>query len=169
MDCAAIAERVAPYLDHELAPAEVVQLEEHLERCTACQALVSGVADQVFVRPRVPRMDDPDVWDAMDRALAREARRIAKDAAPRPTWELRLGVGSALGYAAVLALTVLWGLHNHHEASRAAAQAQALAEQLEQTRLVRIPTTTTPTAIAPRLTPLQATMVAAHTPHRGTF
>lgn len=138
MDCASVADRVAAYLDGELARSERVLFEEHLEGCEACQTLLERV-DAVDLSPPAPeRLGPAPDWSRMDEALARAALAAATAAATAPaargwrrffTWELRVSFPLVAGYAALLALSVFWALANLQRAQLAEGQVDTLAQQ----------------------------------------
>jgi anti-sigma factor RsiW len=147
MDCRQVNERTAPYLDGELAPGEGQQVEEHLTRCPACAALVEALAAQPLGPARPPEAIDETTWGAMDRVLARELdRKGAAGGRPR-FWQREFAVrgSTAFGYAAALALSILWGVHSHREAAAVEREAADLAAALERER--REPAD--PTAVLP--------------------
>ncbi len=180
LTCQDVLDRVAPYLDDELGPAERELLERHLDGCASCRGVVEKVAEQELRPPPVAdaiaaRMGAPDFWASMDARLGSEidARlRSPGGAAPRSftlSWKV------ALAYAAALALALLWGAQAHHETLIARAEAESLARQLERAeRLVDSPQSGVPSApqahgpaVAPHASP--DLELAGYTPHRGTF
>lgn len=141
MDCTTVADRVAAYLDGELARSEQLLFEEHLERCTVCQALVEGVAEVDLRPPPQPRESSaPSFWRRMDLALQAElaaAERPAEAPAQGPRrWthaSLRVSLPLLVGYAALLLLAVLWGAQNLRRAQVAEAQIDAYIESQQAT------------------------------------
>lgn len=143
MDCTAIADRVAGYLDGELARSERTLFEAHLESCERCQTLIEKVsAVDLTPPPPVPATADPAFWASMEGALntAHEAVAVeeanALPARPRGLRglfqrELRVGLPVVIGYAALMLLTVAWALGNLQRAQRAEAVTTDLAQQLE--------------------------------------
>ena len=144
MDCTAIADRVAGYLDGELARSERVLYEAHLESCEACCKLVERVsAVDLSPPPMVAATSQPEFWAPMDAALGREqdAAQVAAAAEEpvRPRGlrglarrELRVGLPVVLGYALLLILSVSWALANLNRAWHAEYASSDLAQQLER-------------------------------------
>lgn len=60
-DCYQIYAQVLPYLDRELAPEDVQQVERHLSACPGCEEHFRFDGDVLrFVKQRVPRAQMPD-------------------------------------------------------------------------------------------------------------
>lgn len=143
MDCNAIVDRIAGYLDGELARSESALFEAHLDTCGDCQKLVERVAAVDLTPPApVAATADPVFWGPMDAALsaehtAHDALVVAEEARPRGVRslvqrELRVGVPVLLGYAALLLLTITWALANLSRAQHAESATTDLAQQLER-------------------------------------
>lgn len=167
MDCTTVADRVAAYLDGELSKSEQLLFEEHLERCTVCQALVEGVAE-VDLRPPPPTREAsaPGFWRRMDVALQSELAAAERPAAPAVPgarrWSqasLRVSLPLLVGYAALLLLAVLWGAQNLRRAQVAEAQIDAYVESQRATIEV------IPEEVAP--VGLDKGQVVTYTTHRG--
>jgi anti-sigma factor RsiW len=113
MNCAELQACVAPLLDGDLDPEEEAEAAAHLEACEACAALVEKLAT-VPLRPAAPPPPaTPDFWDAMDRALAREAERPLGPSERARVWlgaELRIPRAVALVYLVLLLLAFGWHL-----------------------------------------------------------
>lgn len=168
MDCNAVAERVAPYLDNELSKSEQQLFEQHLEVCEACQELVERVAS-VDLSPPPPREEvgAPGFWDAMDEAIAAEQAREPAPTASRPSagrrlwsWELRVSLPVVLAYAAFLLLAIGWSFANLERARDAEDALIDMTEmvQREQRRNQQPATTAVP-----------ASEVRVASSTRGTF
>lgn len=144
MDCSNIADRVAAYLDNELARSELALFEEHLESCEACQELVERVsAVDLSPPPPPPEVSDPAFWARMDGALAEEQRRIEAEAATAaPAMppaanrlmgrQLRVSFPVILGYVAFLMLAIGWSLMNLQRAQTAEAALQNMEELVQR-------------------------------------
>ena len=129
MDCTLVPDRVAPYLDGEMAPSELTLFEAHIDRCPTCAALLEQVAEATPVPPpRRPETADDAFWATMDASLATEiaARPVA---APSPR---RVRPAALIAYAAGLLLALGWGFYNLHRAEHAEEQVQLLVQQIER-------------------------------------
>lgn len=168
MDCMTVADRVAAWLDGELSRSEQQLLEEHLERCTACQALVEGVAAiEMVPPPAAPALDSPMFWRRMDVALQAELAASERPApAPPSGWRqwsrasLRVSAPLLAGYAALLLFAVLWGAQNLRRAQVAEAQIDAYVRQQEA-----IPSGAP--AAAPGTVDQNQLRIASYPTHRG--
>jgi anti-sigma factor RsiW len=178
MSCQDVLDRVAPYLDHELGPAERELLERHLDGCASCQALAEKIAEQELRPPPVAdavaaRMGAPDFWSAMDTRLA--AAIDARTNAPRVSAPrvVTLSWRTAFALAAAFVLAILWGAHAHHEVLVARAESESLARQLERAERLADPTpvgtATLPAPVVNGPTSTDDLELAGYTPHRGTF
>ena len=178
MECSTVADRIAAYLDGELARSEREMFEVHLESCEGCQALVERV-DAIDMRPppTLPETAEPRFWATMDSSLSAEldaavarsaevARGPPVSAPPTPpwwrramAWELRVSFPVVAGYAALLALALVWSWSNLQRAQSAEYATQNLAEQLEREQRQQQPQ---------RPVPSQATRTAS-SPYRIKF
>lgn len=168
MDCNAIADRVAAYLDDELSRSEREVFEEHLESCEQCQQVVERVAAvDLSPPPPLPAVGAPGFWDRMDRALEVELSRPATTEQPRPvgsrrlwSWELRVSAPVVLAYAAFLLLAIGWSFANLKRA-QTAENALIDMEEMVQREQRRNPQP------AQAVVPASEVRVASST--RGTF
>ena len=170
MECSTVADRIAAYLDGELARSEREMFEVHLESCEGCQALVERV-DAIDMRPpaTLPATAEPRFWATMDSSLGAELdAAVARSAevarspavsAPPTAWELRVSFPVVAGYAALLALALVWSWSNLQRAQSAEYATQNLAEQLEREQRQQQPQ---------RPVPSQATRTAS-SPYRIKF
>lgn len=146
MDCSTVADRIAGYLDGELARSERTLFEGHLEQCASCQGLLERIsAVDLTPPPSVPETGRPEFWASMDAALAREqdataAATAAEQALPaKPKGargllqrELRVGFPVVVGYALLLLMTVGWAVANLQRAQNAEYANTDMAQQLER-------------------------------------
>lgn len=159
MECSTVADRVAAYLDGELARSEGELFEAHLESCTSCQDLIDRVAAvDLTPPPPLPETAAPAFWSAMDQRLAAEMAAVQTEeikaanqppvvvVAPTPSWwrrvmqwELRVSFPVVAGYAALLALALMWSWSNLERAESAEFTNQNLAEQLEREQRQQAP------------------------------
>jgi anti-sigma factor RsiW len=166
MNCPEITERLAAFLDGQLAPAEAEQVGEHLSKCTPCHQRCDAMMGQDFApmsaEEREAGCASEGFWDTMDEVLDKELCAMAPAGAPRA--RARLGgvpMSVAMAYAAALLLAVTWGYQHMARADEAEATAKELQTQLEQERRL---------AAEPRSTPgLPAYRPVAYTPQRATF
>jgi anti-sigma factor RsiW len=165
MNCPEITERLAAFLDGQLAPAEAEQVGEHLSGCTPCHQLCDAMMGQDFAPMSAQERDagcaGEGFWDAMDGVLDKELSAMAPAAAGRTPARLGVPMSVAMAYAAALLLAVAWGYQHMARADEAEATAKELQTQLEQERRL---------AAEPRSTPgLPAYQPVAYTPQRATF
>jgi|GEM_PF-1414860 len=144
MDCKTVRSLLVPYLDGELAPAQVAWIDAHREICDDCSAAVALLSSQgealaALPPPPLPGNLAEDMWGRMDDALAREldafeARAPAPQPAiaPPPPRNVRLSRTAIYAYAALLGLAVAFGLWRHEAAASAEARVQALSVELER-------------------------------------
>ncbi len=90
-------DRLSEYVDDELAPAERLQLEQHLLDCARCREIVDELRD-VAAEARTMEDTPPatDLWPAISAALPRAAAR---------SWRVTLSLPQALA-ASVLLMAV---------------------------------------------------------------
>lgn len=172
MDCLTTRERVAAYLDGELAPSEAKQFVAHIEQCSACAGLVKSVQAQCFqplsATERAAVCSREDFWDNMDAVLCVELDEMSGGSAVRVHAWYRRRVGMpapmVMAYAAAMVLAVAWGMQQRERALSAEVSVEHLGQQLEAERRV----------VAQPLDPLPAQQngkikVVTYTPQRGTF
>ena len=166
MNCGQVTERLAAFLDGQLAPAEAEILAGHLHGCTPCHQVCDAMMAQDFAPMTADEMDAgcsaPGFWDAMDSALEAELDGLAPRSVPGGRGvRVGLPVSVALAYAAAFLLAVAWGYQHMERADSAEAAAQRLQEQLEQERRL---------AADPPATPgVPAYRPVVYTPQRSTF
>jgi anti-sigma factor RsiW len=164
MKCVQITERLAAYLDGQLAPAEAEQVGEHLYSCTPCHQLCDALMAQDFS----PMSEDDKAagcaaagfWSAMDDALETELQALSPNTggSKRTT---RLPMTVLMAYAAAVLLAVAWGYQQMERADAAEASASHLLQQLEQERRL---------AAEPQSAPgVPVYRPVAYTPQRATF
>ena len=171
MECIAVAERIAAYLDGQLGAAETEQVDTHLERCETCAETAAALGEQRFApldASEKSRICDADgFWSGMEDRLGRELAAMDVRASPLPVWHrrrVRLPVPMVMAYAAALLLAVAWGVQHQQRSAEAEQVAKRLGQQLEQERRL---------AAQPkspqRPTGTSTYRVVKHTPQRGTF
>ncbi|HDT11176.1 MAG TPA: hypothetical protein ENN58_00405 [bacterium] len=57
MECKHIEKLLSPYLDNELAPAERLQVEEHLNQCPSCAQLYAALQETVDALSEMPELE----------------------------------------------------------------------------------------------------------------
>lgn len=143
MDCPTTADRVAAYLDGELARSELELFEQHLDACAGCRGLVERVAAvDLTPPPPLAQVAEPRFWGRMDEALAMEHTRssvaassAASSAGKRRgpwTWELRVSLPVVLAYAAFLLLAVGWSVSNLRRAQVAEDSLTQMEEMVQR-------------------------------------
>lgn len=124
MDCRSCRDDLTAYLDGELEPARVHQVEAHMQGCSSCRAELESLEKASrLVAAHLPEIEPgPDAWD-------RVAARIAADGAGRrqarilPFPKLRPWITAAAALAASLILGVgLWGIWQHRRSEDALHQ-----------------------------------------------
>lgn len=166
MNCGQVTERLAAYLDGQLAPAEAEQLADHLHGCTPCHQICDAMMAQDFAPMSAQEMADgcgaDGFWDAMDTALEAELCAMSpKSHSAQGGARMGLPLTVAVAYAAAFLLAVAWGYQHMERADSAEAAAQSLQEQLEQERRLAADPPTVPGVPAYR--------PVVYTPQRSTF
>jgi anti-sigma factor RsiW len=156
--CREVGDRVAAYLDAQLAPAERELFEEHLFACEGCRALVERVGEQDFSVADPPPPPSAEAWERMDRRLHDEIAAVAA----RPARGFVVSRRAALAYAAAFLLAIAWGAYNH----LLARDAHDRLSEIEQVTLVE--TLETPPGERPMRLSSELGL-ATYTPHRSTF
>ena len=167
MNCGQVTERLAAYLDGQLAPADAEHLAEHLHGCTPCHQICDAMMTQDFAPLSAEEMEAgcsaDGFWDAMDTALESELSGLSAQGARSGMGGARMGlpVTVAVAYAAAFLLAVAWGYQHMERADSAEAAAQLLQEQLEQERRLA--------ADPPAVPGVPAYRPVVYTPQRSTF
>jgi anti-sigma factor RsiW len=166
MNCGQVTERMAAYLDGQLAPAEAEQLSEHLHGCTPCHQICDAMMGQDFAPMSAAEKDEgcgaEGFWDAMDTALDSELAALTPMSTSRGQGaRIGLPMTVALAYAAALLLAVTWGYQHMERADSAEETAQGLQQQLEQERRLAADPQAVPGV--PEYRPV------VYTPQRSTF
>ncbi|MBL8618001.1 MAG: zf-HC2 domain-containing protein [Deltaproteobacteria bacterium] len=174
MDCKTVADRLAAWLDGELAPAERQWLEQHIERCPACAERAAALAEQqealAALAPTPAALQRPDhFWASMDQRLDAElsamelrATQQARHPPAPPLWRRQHAVGlpAICAYAAALLLLVAFGARQSAALSAAQAQVQRLESDLQRAdRLIAQPPPAEPALYR----------TVSYTPERGHF
>jgi len=139
MDCRSANERLVPWLDGELAPADARGIEEHIERCAPCAARAEALAAQgellAGLKP-CGATERPGFWDGFDARLTPALAQLPAGPAPRPAppREFRVSLIGVAAYAAALMLALGWALLQRAEVDRAQAQAAEAQAELERVR-----------------------------------
>ncbi|MDP6932268.1 MAG: zf-HC2 domain-containing protein [Myxococcota bacterium] len=120
-DCSKIAERVAPYLDDQLAPADKELFSRHVAECDWCSELVA-MHESLDLEPLLPEglTAEEGFWDRLDEVLAPELEAYEEDQHSLLVGvfgkEWTLSTRAVLLYAAALLLTCAWGVYGHQKA-----------------------------------------------------
>ena len=100
-DCRRTVERLAPYVDEALPPAERSEVEQHLQACPPCRVTAQQErGGRAIVRDRAPRLRDEPLPPGLRTRCAAIAHEHGGPAAPR-SWRARL-VPAALAASLVL-------------------------------------------------------------------
>ena len=147
MDCKTVRSLLVPYLDGELAPAQVAWLEAHRELCEGCRSAAAVLAAQsvqlqALVPPPLPTRLSDALWEPMDRRLASALDQLEAQVSPTepttpvgsmgPRLPVQLSRKAVFAYAAVLGMAMAFGVWRHDAAERAEARIQALRMELER-------------------------------------
>ncbi len=168
MDCDSFRDRVAPFVEGQLGPAESEQMGTHIDRCSHCADLITALDQQVFSpltseeRTRICGVGG--FWSDMDSVLAEQMGALHAPRSGSAPWTRRrvaMPVPMIIAYAAALTLAVVWGMSVQQRADRVEVAIEKLSRDLEIERRLasdpkseRIPS---------------AYRVVNHTPQRGTF
>ena len=173
MDCKTVRNLLVPYLDGELAPAQVAWIEAHLDTCPDCRAVLADLSAQgrlleALPPPAMPPDLAAGLWTRMDAALASELDSLEtqptaqpqRDVSPPAATRKRTDRRALALYAAILGLAVAFGLWRHDAAATAEARVQDLRMKLERAERLRASPTSLPSASGRYKT-------AAYVPGRG--
>jgi anti-sigma factor RsiW len=85
MTCAEFHEQLDPFFDNELGLAEAQKIQQHLERCPACEALYAArlAVRQALQKPEVRFIPPGDLHGQIQTELSKQVSH-----APRRTWRL---------------------------------------------------------------------------------
>ena len=166
MNCGQVTERLAAYLDGQLAPAEAEQVAEHLHGCTHCHQICDAMMAQDFAplsaQEKADGCGSDGFWDAMDTALESELSAMTpKRQSAQGGARMGLPMTVAVAYAAAFLLAVAWGYQHMERADSAEAAAQVLQQQREQEQRLA--------ADPPTVTGVPAYRPVVYTPQRSTF
>lgn len=143
MDCNTVHDRLAAWLDGELAPADQRWLEQHLERCMGCAQHAADLAEQQELLeqlppPRLPRLQEASFWEPMNAKLAPALEVLHRRPPPTPSrpsfWSRELAITpvAVAIYGGLMAALVLWSLRLHLHLDEAELQIQDLTQQVER-------------------------------------
>lgn len=172
MDCAALKDRIAAYLDGQLGEAEQEMFEAHLACCPDCVCVTDTLATQAFSPLNAETRDRvcgaTDFWQDMDCALGPSLTEMAPICAITTRWtrrRLNLPLPIVMAYAAAFGLAVVWGTRHMVRADDAVQSLERMSTELNQER----PLTAEP-QVRPRPRPRpQPYRLVSHPPQRGTF
>jgi anti-sigma factor RsiW len=108
MDCTALDERLADYLEGELAPADQRRLESHLASCPRCTALVRDLEQIRIGAAALPELvPSADLWEGVahriEAPVVSFAARPAPNVVPRRRFERWTNAAIAAALVAVTA------------------------------------------------------------------
>jgi len=172
MDCVTTHERIAAFLDGELAPSEAEQFSKHVELCSTCLLMLKELQSQCFkpltVDEKASVCSSQGFWDDMDAVLCVQMDQVSGEQSMRvhAWYSRRVGLPTPMiaAYAAAMLLAVVWGMQQRERALAAEVSAEHLGEQLEaERRLVAQP------GPAQQDQKNGKIKVVTYTPQRGTF
>lgn len=141
IDCKTVVDRLPAWLDGELAAADRVWLEQHLDRCAACTARASALSAQqerlAALAPTPAELVHPDrFWAAMDHRLgaALDQHELQPPAPRPPRWPRvhAVGLPALVAYAAAMAMLLAFGARQTVALVAAHAEVQRLQHALER-------------------------------------
>jgi anti-sigma factor RsiW len=143
MDCKTVHDRLAAWLDGELAPADQRWLEQHLERCMGCSQQAADLAEQQEMLeqlppPSLPRLHEASFWAPMQAKLAPALDELQRRPLPKPIkpsfWRRELAITpvAITIYGALMAALLLWSLRLNVQLDAADVQIQDLTQQVER-------------------------------------
>ena len=160
MDCKTVRSLLVPYLDGELAPAQMAWIDAHQRTCPACSALAARLKAQgsrlaELPPPPMPERLSSELWQSMDAHLEVELSQLHTDVHPpsndtiatRGPSHIRLTRRSLTLYATLLGLALAFGLWRHDAAETAEARVQSLRIKLERAERLRASPSAMPSAV----------------------
>jgi hypothetical protein len=167
MDCAALDERLADYLENDLDPAERRRVEAHVATCVRCTALVRDLSALRADAATLPELSPSrDLWSGIARRIDAPVVPLASRPAPnvvvpRPNWD-------RLKRAAIAAALVAITAGVTYTLTVARTGARAGGSSIASNPAVMVPDSGAPaTDSAPRVT-VAATRDLASTPSPAT-
>jgi hypothetical protein len=144
MECQTVRSLLVPYLDGELAPAQIDWIDAHCAICDDCRAAAALLSRQSEILAALPPPPMPSqvasaLWNQLDADLAPALSQMEAHAspilnAPQAAFrnKVRLSRRTIAGYGALLCLAVAFGLWRHDAAATAEANVQTLRVKLER-------------------------------------
>ena len=141
MDCVVVSNRMAAFIDGELAPAEVEQFTVHIERCDLCAQVLIRMEAQRFMPltgvEKTAICESSDFWSKMDNELCSGLDQMSVECVVVTPWHKRsIGMPAPMvvAYAAAMLLAVAWGMQQQERAQVAEGSVEHLGKQLEEER-----------------------------------
>ena len=135
ISCETVQQRAVPWLEEQLAPAELEQIGMHLEQCVRCAEYIAQL-DSIDLRP--PRVHHAHAsrkigyWDEMDGRLQSEMQQqYDKDHSPQSAAE-RWPKSAVYFLAASLLLSLLWGIQQQQRVEELHTQLQQQQREIER-------------------------------------
>ena len=131
MNCDGVRELLSAYVDGELAPGELLRVEQHLRRCQSCAGEVDALRQTIALVSSLEEVEPPADFHAKLHARLVEQGPPASRRTPmaRP-WRRRVQWASAAAAAAVLGLSLAsYQLSSHGAAGLEASGQAAIAPQ----------------------------------------
>lgn len=170
MDCKTVRSLLVPYLDGELAKAQVSWIDAHLAGCECCSAIRNRLEAQseklaALPPPAMPDGLARDLFARMDAELDAELDQLTHVPVPsspvRPQPAPVLSRMSVVAYATVLGAALAWGWWSHEVAADALGREEAMRVQLERAERLRAVPLPLPSAQLPQY------RTVSHSPGRG--
>ena len=148
--CEHVQQVAVPWLEEQLAPAELEQIGDHLERCERCSNYIAQL-DLVDLRP--PRIHHAhpsrklSYWDEMDTQLQNEMARQYDSNVSLQSAENGWPKSAVIFLAASLLLSLFWGIQQQQRVAELHNQLQQQAREIERMeRMFSSPPQPTPNA-----------------------
>lgn len=135
ISCERVRQQAVPWLEEQLAPAELEQIGMHLAQCDQCSNYIAQL-DLVDLRPPRIHHAHPSrkhaYWDDMDDRLQREMHRRYETELSLQSSHNGWPKSSVIFLAACLLLSLLWGLQQQHRVEELHSQLQQQEREIER-------------------------------------
>ena len=136
VSCETVQQLAVPWLEEQLAPAELEQIGMHLEKCEGCAEHIAKL-DEIDLRP--PRIHHahparkPSYWDDMDAQLQSEMQeQYALESSVERTQSHSWPRSAVYFLAASLLLSLLWGIQQQRRVDALHTQLQQQQREIER-------------------------------------
>ena len=135
ISCERVQQVAVPWLEGQLAPAELELIGAHLERCEQCSTYIAQL-DLVDLRPPRIHHAHPSrklaYWDEMDTQLQSEMGRHYDSTMPSQSSENEWPKSAVVFLAASLLLSLFWGIQQQQRVEELHSQLQQQAREIER-------------------------------------